>query len=823
MLRTSAVFVLALVLASCAGNREPFYGPHQAGITTGPQKFAFVAAFDVTASTAEEVRGLLKAWTRAAEALTQGTPLGSEGSASLPPTDTGEVLGYRPARLTLTFGVGPSLFDGRFGLENRRPRALTPLPAFAGDQLRAEWSDGDLVVQAAADDYATAYHALHTLSRAAKGSAVIRWVHDGFAPGTDVNPQGPGRNLQGFIDGTVNPDTSRADEMDRVVWADRGSDWMAGGSYLVVRKIRMFVEVWDRSTLGDQERTIGRDRAEGQELPALSAESHVLQARGAGAEKILRRPFHYVDGLDGRTGQWSSGLLFLAWMKDPGLQFVPMQTRLSNFDLLNEYIQVQGSAVFAVFPGVAKGSYLGAALFPEPPLASRIEALQAAVGAVYPALAREDWTAVRTGAAAWNSQWKRERAEAGSRAGALDALRDTWALALAAETPDPTAVRRAQGKLVRALVAWQAEAAPKKTGSVTELQPLKTALTDTRTALEAGNAAAARAAFATFQKEWVSRESLVRGLDSSTYGAVELGIGAARTALAASPPTDAAGPAVQALSDRLAALKTPTVFGAWDAGFLLFREGLEALLVLAALLAFLGRSGQTDRIPWVWAGAGAGLAASAGVAVLLSMLMTGWIGASAPTVVEGITGLAAVVLMLTVGAWLHGKSSVKNWNAWLKDQMGKTKESPWALAALAFLAILREGAETVVFFWGLAGSISTSDLLLGMGGALAVLAVLGILMIGFARRLPLSWFFPAATALIYYLAVKILGQSLAALQSSGWIPATPLGFGGEADWLGFTATWETAVPQILLLAVLTALVLVPILKGWRKNPPKPAT
>jgi high-affinity iron transporter len=174
--------------------------------------------------------------------------------------------------------------------------------------------------------------------------------------------------------------------------------------------------------------------------------------------------------------------------------------------------------------------------------------------------------------------------------------------------------------------------------------------------------------------------------------------------------------------------------------------------------------------------------------------------------------------MLTVGLWLHGKSTVKNWNVWMKQQMGRVGDNPWALAALAFVAVLREGAETVIFLWGLAGSLSTADLLLGIAGALVVLALLGIAMIGFSQRLPLNWFFPIATGLIYLLAVKILGQSLGSLQAAGWVPVTPLGFAGPVDWMGFSATWQTAVPQLLLFVALAALVVVPLVRRPATSP-----
>lgn len=802
---------LALLLASCS-NREPFYGAHQSGIATPPQKFAFVAAFDLTTTKAEEVRDLLKAWTKAADSLTQGLPVGVNAKTSVPPADTGEALGRDLSRLTLTFGVGPSMFDGRFGLADRKPAVLNRLPVFAGDQLKAEWSDGDLVVQVGADDFQSAYHALHTLTRAAQGVAVLRWVQSGFVPT---------RNLQGFLDGTVNPDVSKNEDLDKVVWVGQDGGWMAGGSYLVVRHIRMLVETWDRSSLGDQQRTIGRERAEGKPLEPQAEDSHVSLARGDGSQKILRRPYSYVNGLDPKTGQWDSGLLFLAWMKDPARQFIPMQTRLSSLDALNEYIRYEGSALFAVFPGTAPGSYIGASLFPEAPLAQRIEGLLGTVGGAYPALAQADWTTVRAQAAEWKFRWTKEREAAGARAANLDDLGAAWVAALMPDEPNPQQVRQAQTALTRALDQWHA-ALPKPGVSATDLADLKARMGALARASEGTDGAAARKAYASFQTAWLTKESLVRNLDTGVYSTLETGLGSLRSGLAGPAPTPEARTTAQTMEAQLATLEGPKAFGPWDAGFLLFREGLEALLVLAAILAFLGRTGQSRQTPWVWTGAGLGLGASVAVAVVVSVALAGW-AASAPTLVEGLVGLAAVVLMLTVGAWLHGKASIKNWNQWLKDSMGKAGESPLALGTLAFLAVLREGAETVVFFWGLAGSLSTVDLLIGVGGALAVLAVLGVVMIGFSKRLPLQWFFPVATALIYFLAVKILGQSLVALQTAGWIPATNLGFGGAVDWLGFTPTWQTAVPQVLLFGVLTVLVILSILKGNPKPAPHRAT
>jgi deferrochelatase/peroxidase EfeB len=520
----------------------PFYGAHQAGIVTPPQNYAFVAAFDLTTRDPAEVRQLLKNWTAAAAALTQGQSGGAPTSPSQPPSDTGEAPASSPDHLTVTFGVGPSLFDGRFGLETKRPEALAPLPAFASDRLNPDWSDGDLVVQVCADHPQTAFHAVHTLTRLAQGAAVARWVQAGFAAG---------RNLEGFLDGTVNPDPRKPEVMNQYVWAD-GPGWMKGGSYLVVRRIRMFVEAWDRTALAEQEATIGRDKTLGKEDPSRAADSHVSLARGAGDEKLLRRPFNYVNGLD-RTGQWDSGLLFLAWMKDPGRQFVPIQTRLSSHDALNEYIRPVGSAVFAVFPGLVEGDYYGSALFPEPSLASQLGDWEAQLGGLFPALAASDWTRLRAGATTADRKGAALRSQAGTHAAALEAAEQAWKQALAPATPDPGAVKGALAALVRVVADWEQSLAPR--APAVSLVKLTDALGQTLKAVAEGDAARAFKAFEGFQREWRTSEALVRGLDSNAYAQVEVTAATARRQLQAGDL--AAAEALQSLERLLSALKPP--------------------------------------------------------------------------------------------------------------------------------------------------------------------------------------------------------------------------------------------------------------------------
>ena len=275
------------------------------------------ASFDVTTTDRADLVRLLQRWTAAAERLTAGREVGSgaAGEPLAPPDDTGEAVGHGAARLTLTLGLGPSLFDERFGLAGRRPAALADLPAFARDALEPARCGGDLAVQACADDPQVAVHAVRTLSRLAAGAAAVRWAQLGFGRRVDDErvAETP-RNLFGFKDGTANLTAEDDAGLREHLWAQAGdgADWMAGGSYLVARRIGMTVETWDRSSLAEQERVTGRTKAEGAPLggsrehdpvdvAALPADSHVALAHPSahGGARMLRRGYSYVDGADG--------------------------------------------------------------------------------------------------------------------------------------------------------------------------------------------------------------------------------------------------------------------------------------------------------------------------------------------------------------------------------------------------------------------------------------------------------------------------------------------------------------------------------------------
>lgn len=365
------------------GGAVAFHGTNQAGIATPQQDHLVFAAFDAVTTSASSLREVLATWTSAAAAMAAGNPVpGNSTSASVAPADTGEAGGLPAANLTLTFGVGPSLFDARFGLASRRPAALVGIPAFPGDQLVGAISNGDLCVQACADDPKVAFHAVHELTRLGAGVVALRWLQTGFDATVSDGPVGTPRNLMGFKDGTANIRPTDTAAMEEFVWVGEGTDqpWMVGGSYLVTRRIRILLGAWDASTLGVQQETIGRVKASGAPLGeageldpidfnatnpdgslVIPADAHirVASAGANGGQRILRRGYNFSDGVDPASGLPDAGLFFICFQQDPRRQFIPIQQKLSGVDALSGFIVHTSSAVFACPGGVASGGRWG--------------------------------------------------------------------------------------------------------------------------------------------------------------------------------------------------------------------------------------------------------------------------------------------------------------------------------------------------------------------------------------------------------------------------------------------------------------------------------
>jgi deferrochelatase/peroxidase EfeB len=381
---------------SAVSDAVAFHGATQAGIVTPAQDRLHFVAFDVLTKDRAELVQMLKDWTAAAARMTAGQDAGPVGATAgileAPPDDTGEAIGLPPSGLTLTVGFGPTLFrdasgKDRFGLAARKPAALADLPHFPGDAIDPAISGGDICVQACANDPQVAVHAIRNLARIGMGVVSVRWSQLGFGRTSSTSTaQTTPRNLFGFKDGTANLKAEEADLLKQHLWAQPGDgpEWMTGGSYAVTRKIRMMIETWDRTPLGEQETIIGRTKGEGAALgqakefdeidlvakngagdPLIPVDAHVRLAHpdtNSGAH-LLRRGYNFVDGSDG-LGRLNAGLFFIAYQRDPRTHFVPIQTNLARHDAMNEYTRHVSSALWACPPGVSgPDDFWGRALF----------------------------------------------------------------------------------------------------------------------------------------------------------------------------------------------------------------------------------------------------------------------------------------------------------------------------------------------------------------------------------------------------------------------------------------------------------------------------
>ncbi|MCP9945436.1 iron uptake transporter deferrochelatase/peroxidase subunit [Streptomyces somaliensis] len=360
-------------LAAVGSARVPFRGAHQAGIVQPAQARGHLVAFDLApGSGRREAAALMRRWSAAAERLMAGEPVGD--------ADGGVARDAGPCSLTVTFGFGASFF-ARTGLAARRPEQLEPLPVFSSDRLDPKRSGGDLWVQVGADDALVAFHALRTVQREAGAAARVRWQMNGFnrSPGATARPMTT-RNLMGQVDGTGNPKPTEPGFDGHVFVAPGGTQpWMAGGSYAVVRRIRMLLDDWEKLPLKEQEAVIGRRKSDGAPLtggtetteldleklgpdggPVIPADAHarISAPEQNGGATMLRRPFSYHDGI-GPDGTPDAGLLFVCWQADPRKGFLPVQRKLDRGDALSPFIRHESSALFAVPGGPAEGEYVG--------------------------------------------------------------------------------------------------------------------------------------------------------------------------------------------------------------------------------------------------------------------------------------------------------------------------------------------------------------------------------------------------------------------------------------------------------------------------------
>jgi len=413
--------------------------------------------------------------------------------------------------------------------------------------------------------------------------------------------------------------------------------------------------------------------------------------------------------------------------------------------------------------------------------------------------------------AIWESFEDQVRAQDAAGYADIEAALDAIKLAVNAQPPNPAVVKAAYQQLeheaieVADRLSGATPATVATSASAAGLPDALNQLAAADAAWTRGDARAAAEQITGFIRAWPAVEGAVATKSRAAYTTVEDEIGNVRAALDAQPPELAAAQAAVArIRAALAPLAEAPTYTAFDAGAIILREGLEALLVIVALLAFLRKSGNADKRGWVWAGGALGIGASIITALLLQRVFSTISAGQNRELIEGATGLIAAALLFYVSYWLHSKASLYGWQKYINTRTSRAlaRGNMAGLALLAFLAVFREGAETTVFYLGMAPAIAPRDLLLGIGVGAAILIAAAVLMLALGVKLPLRPFFRIAGLLVYYLGFKFVGAGLHSLQIAGIIPSTPIAVlpaNPILEFFGIYPTWQTLLPQVALL------------------------
>ena len=355
----------------------PWAGKHQSGVEAPAQAHTNFIAFELKPGiTRDDMLRWMLLLTEDIAALASGEAVLADPSPEL-------IIGA--ANLSVTVGFGPSLFK-KLSLENKMPEGFAELPSFKIDVLREEFSGGDVLLHVGADDLQVLSHATRSLLRDSETFGDLKWIQSGFTNAVGSVPQGTTqRNLMGQVDGTDNPELG-SKNFSNQVWIEQGPAWAVGGTQLVLRRIKMNLDTWDKLGRPQKEQTIGRylhngaplsgqherdpidfEATDKNGLKIIPEFAHIRRASAKNLDELFfRRPFNYqqVSTEPGaKPGQLESGLLWTAYAKNLSKQYLPVQMRLAQFDLLNTWTTPVGSAVFAIARGVKPGEILAEELF----------------------------------------------------------------------------------------------------------------------------------------------------------------------------------------------------------------------------------------------------------------------------------------------------------------------------------------------------------------------------------------------------------------------------------------------------------------------------
>ncbi|WP_409341697.1 FTR1 family protein [Paenibacillus sp. MBLB4367] len=336
----------------------------------------------------------------------------------------------------------------------------------------------------------------------------------------------------------------------------------------------------------------------------------------------------------------------------------------------------------------------------------------------------------------------------------------------------------------------------------TTIEDLVTLLEQASSALDKNDVQAAKAYIQTFRNSWLDIEGLVLSQSSKVYADAERDMVLSYALLTSNPPKISDGKqTIQHMREYLIPLASKSSYTMVDVITILLREGLEALLVIVALLGFLNKSGHGDKKNWLWYGLGAGVFVSIVIGVLVQSLFSSGTFGNNNFLIAGCTGLFASIMLVYMSYWLHSKSSIATWNRYIRNQSTKALAtgSLWSIAILSFLAVFREGTETVLFFIGMASSISLTTLLTGIITGLLILGIVAFLILKVGVKIPMRPFFLVSSILVFYLCFKFLGMGIHGLQLAGVLNANHTESVPTVDFLGLYSTWENIIPQVVLL------------------------
>lgn len=431
------------------------------------------------------------------------------------------------------------------------------------------------------------------------------------------------------------------------------------------------------------------------------------------------------------------------------------------------------------------------------------------------ALASGDRQAIDEAYKDFNSKWNKNerpvREQSIAMYGQIETQMAFLRISISAEEPDIALMKSQFADLQKTIEDF---VAGKETAEVVEgdysLATLIAYIDEAQDFIDAGDYQAASNKVREFITIWPSVEIEISTRNGSLYTKIESDMPIiASDLLKSTVDQDALTKQLDTFRTEIELIQGDSDYTIWDAALILLREGLEALLIILALVSFLEKSGQKKMRKWIYVGAFVGVLLSAVAAILMSTILNSATIDTNRELMEGYVGLLAAAMMIGVGIWLHSKSNVVSWNRYISKQMGQaiSSGSIVAMAAISFLSVFREGAETLVFYAGIAPKMETSQFILGIVIALLILAVLAIVLFKASGKIPVHKFFAVATILIYVLAFKIIGVSLHTLQLTDHLSSTIVDGLPVMSLIGFYPTVETMVGQAILLVLVAATVI----------------